>query len=325
MKPKISVVMGVRDDAGQLPETLDSVLGQSRADFEFIIVDDGSTSPDTERLLHAYQASDARVRLIRKTNQGLTAALIDSCKSAQGEYIARIDAGDVMDRDRLRLQAQVLESHPRCVLVSCHTEFHGPEWEPLWINKGCCESPGPVDVLPDNPEEGLKADIPHHGSVMYRLGAYEQAGGYRHVFYYGQDWDLWYRLAELGKFFMLPEVLYHARLFPHSISMRNAQRQRAIAECSKSAFVARCRGQDEQPWLERATLIRPAQAPRCDNAGKENLEPGHYFIGEALRRRGNPRCRFYFWNAIKARPFALRAYARLVQSVSLPIRQSSEM
>lgn len=317
MKPRISVVMGVRDDAGLLPETIDSVLGQSRGDFEFVIVDDGSTDPAMGQLLASFQAKDARIRLIRKPSQGLTAALIDACEAAQGEFIARIDAGDLMDRERLRLQAGVLERDPQCVFVSCHTEFHGPVWEALWVNKGCCESESPVDVLPEQPEDGLKADIPHHGSVMFRHDAYEMAGGYRREFYYGQDWDLWYRLAERGRFLMLSEVLYHARFFPHSISMRNAQRQRAIAACSKGAFVARRRGEDEAPWLEQAASIRPLAEPGRNNAGVSNLEPGYYFIGEALRRRGDSRCRMYFREAIKERPISLRSYVRLVQSAAI--------
>ena len=101
MSPKVSIVMGAHDDAHWLGETVESVLTQTFAEFEFIIVDDGSTDPRVGEILSAYQRQDPRIRVIGKRNEGLTAALIDGCNVASGEFIARIDVGDAMARERL--------------------------------------------------------------------------------------------------------------------------------------------------------------------------------------------------------------------------------
>ena len=170
-------------------------------------------------------------------------------------------------------------------------------------------------MIPQRLEDGLAGDIPHHSSVMFRKTVYESVGGYRKQFYYGQDWDLWYRLAEIGDFFIIPEVLYRVRIFPESISMTNRHCQDSIAECSKGAFIARCRKEDEQPWIEKAASIHPDNliSPKKIDQ-KFNKEPGLYFIGEALRRNGDRRCRPYFLSAISQSPFRVRSYIRFMQS-----------
>jgi glycosyltransferase involved in cell wall biosynthesis len=309
----ISIVMGTWNDAAALPETLDSVLGQSLQDFELIVVDDGSTDPRAQHILAEYQQRDARIKPVRKRNEGLTRALIDGCKLAQGDYITRIDAGDVMLPGRLAAQAEVLDEHFDCAFVSCWTEFYGPQWEPLWLARGAPSAAEPAMVLPDDPEPGLLADVPHHGSVMFRRSAYEQAGGYRAAFYYGQDWDLWYRLAESGRYQVVQQTLYRARFFPGSISMTRKRFQDEIARCSKGAFVARRRGQDESEWLQRALACRPA-AEAGNGQPRSNHEAGFYFIGEALRRRGDPRARAYLAQAMRQAPASPRAYVRWLQS-----------
>jgi len=93
--PTVSVVMGVYNGEALLPETIDSVLAQDMRDFEFIIVDDGSTDGSAAVLQH-YATADSRIRVFHKSNAGLTLALIDGCNAARGEFIARIDVGDTM-------------------------------------------------------------------------------------------------------------------------------------------------------------------------------------------------------------------------------------
>ena len=133
--PAISVVMGVCNGAGHLPETIASVLAQTEPDWEFILVNDGSTDPAVEALLAEYAQRDARIRLITKAHAGLTRALADGCAAARGEYIARIDVGDAMLPERLVRQRAVFEQEPRIAFVSCWTEFCGPRWERIEIKK----------------------------------------------------------------------------------------------------------------------------------------------------------------------------------------------
>ena len=316
MTPRVSVVLGVFEGAAVLDETLASIAVQTLGDFECIVVDDGSTDPRVAEQLADWVRRDARFRVIRQPNQGLTRALIAGCAEARGPFIARIDVGDTMAPERLAEQAAVLERYPDCAFAAVRTQFHGPAWEPLHVNAGLGPWPVPGSILPAAADAGLEGDIPHHGSVMMRRAACEQVGGYRAEFYYGQDWDLWYRLAEVGTFAMVPRVLYHARLFPEAISMTHAERQRSVAACSLGAFQARRRGEDERPWLRQAAAVRP-QAKSAAQGGRRGHEPGYYFIGEALRRVGDPACRTYLARAIRERPSSLRAWVRLVQAVRL--------
>lgn len=402
--------MSTYNDAATLAASIESVLGQDFADFEFIIVNDGSPDPRTAEILTDYARRDGRVRVIAKANEGLTKALIDGCAAARGQYIARIDVGDVMTPDRLRRQAEVLDRYPEVVFVSCWTEYCGPEWELLWVEKGQGRSqtsevgsrqsdptrgtnprqethasvdrasvgsasvgsasvggdagsprrsapptlltsdlrppvsmtfpqvPGFIphpsaatdlrpptsdlwlgNILPDTPGGNLKAGPTHHGSVLMRADAYRRAGGYRWQFYYGQDWDLWYRHAEQGRFAMVSDVLYRVRLFPASISALNSARQVAIGRCSLEAFTLHRQGRDESPALHRAAAIRPGAGARRP-ATRFQRAGGWYFIGAALLRNCDPRCRGYFREALNVCPYHLRAWTALLLA-ALPGRR----
>lgn len=317
---QVSVVMGVYNGARYLVETIDSVLRQTFDAFEFLIIDDGSTDPQVTLILAEYADRDKRIQVVSRPNEGLTRALIEGCERASGSYIARVDVGDSMAPERLSAQKRALDSYPDCHLVSSAVAFSGPEWEPMWVNSGRPLSDEPISVISYGPDSGLNADIPHHGSVMFRKSAYDEAGGYRPQFYYGQDWDLWYRLAELGQFLLLPQVLYRARFFPDAISMTHSDRQRLIAALSLQAHCLRKAGRSDKAVLEQAAKIRPGQGKKITPARK-TYSKGHYFIGEALRRRRNPKCRDYFKEAIKVSPFSARSWYRLAQSVPL-MRQS---
>ena len=308
--------MGTHNDAGVLHETIDSVLHQSLTNFQFVIVDDGSTDRDACDVLADFARRDPRIELVQKPNEGLTRALVDGCKVACGEFIARIDAGDVMTRKRLETQNSFLKQHLDCAFVAGWTEFNGPEWEALWLQKGRPLGQDSINPIPSDPHGDFGADISHHGAVMFRKSAYQKVGGYRSEFYYGQDWDLWYRLAEVGAFGNLPRVLYRARVFPNSISMTRKALQELFAECSEGAFRARLSGHDESPWLQRARLAQ-SDHQETKNISKVSNEPGLYFIGEALRRNGDIRCREYFKRAIWQSPTKPRAWVRLGQSLSI--------
>lgn len=307
----ISVVMGVYNGASTLAATLDSILGQTEGDFECIVVDDGSTDA-TPAILAEYAARDPRIRVIRQANAGLTRALIAGCAAARGVYIARHDAGDLSDPRRFALQKQALDADSSVVFVSSATQYAGPELEPLWITRPTGAALQPAHVL-DLTVPGALTDGPtHHGSVMFRRDAYERAGGYRAAFYYGQDFDLWLRLAEIGKFQGIDEVLYTARITPDSISGSARSRQEELGRLSRAALDARQRGESEEGILARAATITRVSGRPIASRGN-----GLYFIGEALRRNGDRRARRYLRLSIAAWPWSMRAWIRYFQSLVL--------
>lgn len=312
--PRISVVMSVFNGAATLAAAVESVLAQTESDFEFIVIDDASVD-ESLTILERSATSDPRIRVLRnQANLGLTRSLIAGCATARGRFIARHDAGDLSHPSRLAREAALLDATSDLAFVSCWTEFVGPELEHLYEARGTGLANRPMAVLPRGTETTALLDGPSsHGSVMFRRDAYERAGGYRREFYYGQDWDLWYRLAAHGTFQMCPEVLYRGRIIPESISISARHVQETFSGLLLDAMRARHASQPEEPILARASAI-----DRTPHGTRRSRADGFYFIGEILRANGDPRARRYLRAAVTAEPLSAKTWFRWLQSLMLP-------
>lgn len=309
--PKISVVMSVYNGEAHLAETVESILSQAEIDFEFVIVDDGSEDA-TPEILSLYSARDSRVRVLAREHRGLTHGLIDGCAAARAPLIARQDAGDLSHPERLIKQASLFTQSPDLTFASCWTEFVGPEMEHLYVIRGTGVTvAAPQRVLVPDADPPMLDGPSHHGSVMFRRDAYLAVGGYRAAFRYGQDWDLWYRLAAAGLFQMVNEVEYRARILPESISVEARELQSKVGTVSRRAMLARAQHQSDAPYLKEAEAI--GRAVR----GRRSRAAGFYFVGEALRRNRDPRSTVYLRRALSAGPFSLRTWLRYLQSLVL--------
>jgi glycosyltransferase involved in cell wall biosynthesis len=121
--PRVSVVMPVYNGMPYLPLTLDSILRQTFRDFEFIVINDGSTDATAENLA-ACAARDRRLRVLTLPgNRGIVAALNSGLDAARGEFIARMDADDIALPERLERQVGFLDAHPDHVLVGSSCSF----------------------------------------------------------------------------------------------------------------------------------------------------------------------------------------------------------
>src|ERR1051326_4784777 len=110
--PPISVVMPVYNSAGVVGEAVESILHQTLRDFEFIIVDDGS-SDATPQILSEYAGGDSRIKLYTQENCGLIATLNRYSRIAVGKYIARMDADDISFPTRLKKKFVFWKSLPK--------------------------------------------------------------------------------------------------------------------------------------------------------------------------------------------------------------------
>lgn len=305
--PDVSVVMSVFNGGDDVDATVRSVLEQQDCHFEFIVVNDGS-SDDTGRRLDLMAAEDPRLRVLHQGNQGLTRALITGCALARGRFIARQDCGDTSYRGRLARLATWLDSHPGVVLVASAYRHVGPQGELL-------ESVAPRHCNEDLRKILLAGDPetiygPHHGSVMFRRSAYEQAGGYREAFYFAQDLDLWTRMAALGEIHVLADELYEVRFTHGSITAQQTARQTALRELIAEAARTRALGHSDAAILVRAAQIRPSH-DRPSTQGTADID---YFLGSCLAKRGDPAARAYFLRALRRRPFMAKAWAKLIRS-----------
>ena len=217
--PTVSVVMSVYNGERFLAEAVESILCQTFRDFEFIIIDDGS-SDETSDILAGYEKIDSRVSVYHQENKGLIASLNRGCGLARGQYIARIDADDVALPERLERQIDYLEQNPQVALLgsSIHNmDERGRRLSTLLLPTG--------DVEIKERLFGLH-DIPFcHVTLVFRTEVLRAVKGYRRMFVACEDYDQWLRIAERWHVANLPEPLVNVRRRAHSFSFTNARQQ----------------------------------------------------------------------------------------------------
>jgi hypothetical protein len=213
--PVVSVVMSVFNGERFLPACMDSILAQRFADFEFIIVNDGSTD-GTVSILEEYREADPRIRVDHQENRGLSPALNRGIGVARGDYIARMDADDIAVPDRLGRQVDFLERHPRVGIVGGTVEFIDGTGRSLRLSA----NPASDGEL----RAALQDDVcPFwHPTVLMRREIVERLGGYRAVVNGAEDYDLWWRLSEHCELANLQAVLVRYRLHPFQMSVQKA-------------------------------------------------------------------------------------------------------
>ena len=200
--PAVTVLMAVHDGERHLREAIESILRQTFADFELLVVEDASTD-GTAAVLAGYD--DPRITIVRNAeNLGLTRSLNLGLEQARGRFVARQDADDVSEPDRLERQVAFLEANPEVPLVASSY---------LRIDdSGGIVGPRPVPCDARAIRRRLLLlNAFAHSSVVFRRAAVEELDGYREEFPFAQDYDLWSRLARAAPLAALPVPLVRYR------------------------------------------------------------------------------------------------------------------
>jgi hypothetical protein len=235
--PYVSVVLPVRDCERYIAQAIKSIVEQTFRNLELIVVDDGS-SDRTLAILAEWAAQDRRIWVLARPRSGLVAALEAGRAVAKGMYIARMDADDIADPERLRRQVEYLDRHARVLAVGGQIELIDVEGRSL----GCRVFP----VTPAGCRAYLKRGAPFcHPAVMIRSDALALVGGYRTSFEPAEDMDLWLRLAEIGELANLDVNVLRYRVHAASMTRTYAASQAAAT----------------------ALAIVTAQFPECASAG----------------------------------------------------------
>jgi glycosyltransferase involved in cell wall biosynthesis len=219
LAPTVSVVMAVFNGEKYLREAVDSILAQSFADFEFIVIDDGSKDRSLEILEH-YAHSDLRIRLLSRPNRGLTRSLNEGLQLARGDFVARMDCDDISLPSRFEKQVAYLREQQEVCLVGSRVEFIDPEGQPINLKPGMLLTHAEIDAAL------LRKGWPIvHPSIMVRYDTIMEAGGYSDLYQTNQDHDLFLRLAERDQLANLPDVLLKYRQHFESISLSKSKQQ----------------------------------------------------------------------------------------------------
>lgn len=300
--PAISVLMPVYNAAPFLREAVDSILSQNMKDFEFIIIDDGSTdgSPD---IIRGY--ADPRIRFVsNEANIGLAKSLNKGVQLCQGRYIARMDADDVADIRRLHVQFEFMESNPLCVVCGTAVIVAGEGGAPWRLGK--TDSEIRAWMLFDSP-------IVHPSAFIRRCVLTENGICYDENFRNSQDYDLWYRLSRYGCLANIDVPLLQYRI--HA-AQTNKSRQRLFANEIRGRILVEALG------LEPASLpgeyFQIFESPETFDAPKIDVLMAFFRLMEARNAQSG------FVDPVSLRFELLRRLSRIIrQSVKLgPVDRS---
>jgi len=241
--PRVSVVMPVHNGERWLRAAVASVLDQSELSLELILIDDGSADR-TAPLMSDFAAADGRVRIVRQEHCGLAAALNLGLAAAKAPLVARLDSDDVSHRERLKVQADWLDSHPSVGLVGTWATEIDARGRVVGVRTPAVDAVALRTVL-------RRGNPFVHSSIMARTSVLRGIGGYRAAFEAAEDYDLWLRTAETSEIAILPEFLVSYRLHPGGVSARERLRQAfSVRLAQRAAEARRLRVSDPADALE---------------------------------------------------------------------------
>ena len=227
-KPLISVIMSVYNEEKYIKDAVESILNQTRSEFELIIIDDCSTDRTVE-IIRTF--GDDRIHLIQnESNQGLTKNLNYALSISRGQFIARMDGDDISMPDRFARQIDYLETHPELVLVSCQTMTFGEQ-----------------NLVQRRKEDAsmlrcmmLIHPVLAHPGFMVRSWVFLREGyRYDESFRQAQDYDLVARITEKFQVGICPYILLKYRTHTGQVSDKAMGKQFANADRVRSYLLSK--------------------------------------------------------------------------------------
>ncbi|MFY4818025.1 glycosyltransferase family 2 protein [Aliarcobacter butzleri] len=209
-EPMVSVIMPVYNAEKYLDEAIESILNQTYKDFEFIIINDGSTDKSLE-IIEKYKQQDERIVLISRENKGLIASLNEGIEKSRGKYIARMDADDISLSDRFYEQVKFLEKNIEIGVCGTWIEVFGENRKSI------------IWKMPSNNDE-LKVRLLFsvtfaHPSVMMKKELIEIFKlKYKKDFKDAEDYKFWLDFSKYTQFSNISKVLFRYRYLETSIS-----------------------------------------------------------------------------------------------------------
>jgi glycosyltransferase involved in cell wall biosynthesis len=271
-RPLVSIITPAYDVAPFIGDAILSVRAQDTADWEMVVVDDGSRDATAAAAAEAAEG-DPRIRILRQPNQGVSAARGAGIVAAQGTALLFLDADDWLAPDALGRLLRALDAAPQAVAAygawASVAEAARPGDAPLRLK------PGPFpegDILDRLLVQNLLAN---GGHLLARRAAFEATGGFLTELRYGEDWECWIRLALLGPFAAAPGRA--PLLFVRERSGSAYRRMASDPEAFAPAMAA--------IWSNPALLARLGPA-RCAALRRRAEAENDWVVGKELIRHG---------------------------------------
>lgn len=294
--PSVTVLMSVCNCRRYVRQAVESILGQTYTDYEFLIVEDGSND-GSDAILDDYAGRDPRIRILRNNeNAGLIRSLNRGLEEARGAFVARMDADDVAFPKRLEKQVAHLQTHRDCVLLGSRVLSIDEDGDPICREHQKARHEDIERLLLC----GIGGAVPHP-TAMYRREDTVTAGGYREQYPACEDLDLWLRLAERGRLANLQEILLRYRRHFGSVCWQKYDLQKQSAEAAlRDAY--RRRGQN--PPLDLMSRFMLKRTTLDERLHWSRLATHDGFYRTALK---------HALTALRTRPMNARAWQALLR------------
>lgn len=235
MQPELSLVMTVYNRERFLAESIESVLAQTKPDFELVIWDDGSTDGSLD-IARGYAKKDDRIKLIEAEHKGRVSSLVSAIAESSAPYLGWVDSDDLLAPTALEKTSAVLAAHPEVGLV--YTDY-------IVIDEdGRAKGYGRRCRIPYS-KERLLLDLMTFHFRLIRRSVFDQAGGINPLFELAMDYDLCLRLSEVTQVRHIRKPLYRYRDHQESLSSSRRVEQMYCAKRAISEALER-RGLSDQ-------------------------------------------------------------------------------
>jgi len=212
--PKVSVFMPVYNAGKDLIEAVQSIIDQTFTDFEFVIVNDGSTDNSMELL---QKFNDSRIRIIHNDgNKGLIASLNIGLELCLGEYIVRMDQDDISLPTRIEKQVEFMDQHPECGLLGSWFQDFGDNIESKLVSYSSDDTQIRIRHL-------YQTHISHPTALLRNSVIKANNLKFDPNFVHGEDYEFWVRMSTYCKLSNIPELLVLKRDHIHNITNKYAQ------------------------------------------------------------------------------------------------------
>lgn len=286
--------MPVRNGAAFLKAAIESIIQQTFVDFEFIIIDDGSTDA-TPEILNEFAKIDSRILVMTRPPDGMRAALNLGLSLSNAAIVARMDADDIALPDRFALQVDFLRRFPEVLAVGGQTWAIDEDGDVMFA----IHCPTETNEIEQCLLRGRNCQS--HPAMMLRKSAVFNVGGYQDE-YPTDDYGLWLRMLELGPITNLPQYLLQYRLHPQASSIEKHDRQRQATETLLAAV------------YKRRGLGVPPKLPN-DFAPRSVARLHHHWAMSAARQGIWPTAKKHAWRSLKLEPTNLHGWWTLLKSV----------
>jgi len=210
--PRVSFLMAVYNGERYLDEAIQSILNQTFPDFEFILINDGSTD-GTAGIIERYRRKDGRIRAYEQPNQGLVASLNRGLELARGEFVARMDADDISMPERVATQVAFMESHPDVGICGTWIETIGMPHGTVRCY--------PTDDATIRSWLLFESVLAHPSTIMRRELLTKAGLSYDVCYVHAEDYALWVQAARHMALANIPGVLLRYRLHPGQVVQKH--------------------------------------------------------------------------------------------------------